>query len=798
MSLAVRKSPVLLILLASGLLNAEPSRKAVLVGINNYLPSTEMQKALRAAKSEFPAYPRIPVQGKFERGGYDPLHGSEADVDVMKALLVERFQFRDSDVITLKGQHATADAILWTLQQALVDDAKPGDIRVFYYSGHGSTMYNKSSREIDHRDQTIVPADNWRGTPDIRDKELARIFRRAANKGVRLTIIADSCHSGSIARGPMARGRTARQLPAPPDSYFVDDPPEVNDKGKPVPEAEDLGALVISAAQRDETAEEYNTPEGVHGALTWALLRVIRTSAAGERVHQIQNRVQAFLRADSLRQTPVIVGRDRLERALLGDPADPTSGVQVAIESVAPNGRILVAAGTAAGLFPGAKLGRPGLAGKPRDVIAEVTGSREVSRSDARITRGDPQELRPGDLLEVRDWSFPSTTRLSVFVPPAIAPQSLDRLHTEIDKLRGKVDLIDDPSARDATHVMSWNGAAWVIEPSSGEAAAVDLGPAPAAPAILSALAGSPGAKLSVLLPPHTGVAAALANAASSPSGAGIRFSSDSSTAQFGIFGRFNSGTLEYALLQREWTAERAAKARSRSQTPAGPSLPLRSDWISSVSAEDAARSLFASAIAMARVRSWLNLTSPEPPGSGGFPYHLVLRNMATGADLTRSEVRKGEEYQPVLKADPSLLAALHAKGRLQRRWVYVFTIDEHGKSELLFGERNEGNHLPLPVSDDDQRPQPMREIVLSGLGFRIDDPLGTDTYFLLATENELPDPLVLQFNGVQTRGRPATSTDELTNLIQSTNGQTRSAKPIVAPATWSLEKLTLTSLPAQ
>ena len=65
---------------------------------------------------------------------------------------------------------------------------------------------------INHRkqeDQTLVPADNWRNVPDIREKEISRILFNAVRKGVIVTFIADSCHSGSL-----ARGATPRPVPA--------------------------------------------------------------------------------------------------------------------------------------------------------------------------------------------------------------------------------------------------------------------------------------------------------------------------------------------------------------------------------------------------------------------------------------------------------------------------------------------------------------------------------------------------------------------------------------------------------
>ena len=80
--------------------------------------------------------------------------------------------------VTLYNDQATADAILKTLWKELVCEAAPGDIRVVYYSGHGGYAINQASRKRDRHDQTIVPADHWRNTPDIRDKELSHPLRR--------------------------------------------------------------------------------------------------------------------------------------------------------------------------------------------------------------------------------------------------------------------------------------------------------------------------------------------------------------------------------------------------------------------------------------------------------------------------------------------------------------------------------------------------------------------------------------------------------------------------------------------
>ena len=182
------------------------SRRAVLVGIDNYNPDPATQaQLLRDLKP--PAVKRPAVEGDAKYWRFDNLDGAVNDIHLMQAVL-QGLGFQDFVVLT--DQDATADAILQALQKNLVDDAQPGDFRLFYYSGHGNHIKNLASTKQQQQDQTLVPADNWRNVPDIRDKEISRILFAAARKGVIVTFIADSCHSGSLARGAWNSGGKSR------------------------------------------------------------------------------------------------------------------------------------------------------------------------------------------------------------------------------------------------------------------------------------------------------------------------------------------------------------------------------------------------------------------------------------------------------------------------------------------------------------------------------------------------------------------------------------------------------------
>ena len=71
---------------------------------------------------------------------------------------------------------------------------KSGDIFLLTYSGHGSQVFDKSGDESDRLDETWVLYNR-----QILDDELYELWSKFA-AGVRILVISDSCHSGTVAR----------------------------------------------------------------------------------------------------------------------------------------------------------------------------------------------------------------------------------------------------------------------------------------------------------------------------------------------------------------------------------------------------------------------------------------------------------------------------------------------------------------------------------------------------------------------------------------------------------------------
>ena len=153
----------------------EAVKRALLVGISVYQPqdADKKPKDQGVVKSETATRQPASVARGGGRAAFSNLDGPKKDVAAMREVLAKKYGF--TVIETLEDQKATRAAILDALKKNLINDAAPGDVCVFYYSGHGSRVKNSKGGEPDGYDESMVPADSNQGALDIRDKELARL-----------------------------------------------------------------------------------------------------------------------------------------------------------------------------------------------------------------------------------------------------------------------------------------------------------------------------------------------------------------------------------------------------------------------------------------------------------------------------------------------------------------------------------------------------------------------------------------------------------------------------------------------
>ena len=123
-------------------------------------------------------------------GGWDgPLAACEFDARDMAALA----RSRGMQPTVLMTRKATRAATLTALRKA-AKTLKPGDFYFLTYSGHGGQVPDTNRDEADRKDETWCLFDG-----QLIDDELYLEFSRFA-AGVRILVLSDSCHSGSVTR----------------------------------------------------------------------------------------------------------------------------------------------------------------------------------------------------------------------------------------------------------------------------------------------------------------------------------------------------------------------------------------------------------------------------------------------------------------------------------------------------------------------------------------------------------------------------------------------------------------------
>jgi uncharacterized caspase-like protein len=143
----------------------EPQKWALLIGINRY--------------------PNFAPRGQ--------LTGCLNDVEVMRQVLVNSFNFPENHVAVITDEQASREGILGAMRE-LVERVGQEDVVVFHYSGHGSQMPDREGDEPDGLDETIVPYDSGRGTfenRDIKDDEIYLWLKELTAKTSAVTLIFD-------------------------------------------------------------------------------------------------------------------------------------------------------------------------------------------------------------------------------------------------------------------------------------------------------------------------------------------------------------------------------------------------------------------------------------------------------------------------------------------------------------------------------------------------------------------------------------------------------------------------------
>ena len=793
----------------------KPTRRALLVGIDNY----ERDPDFMSVKCQEIAIRKLAPSKRPARSkgaGFARLEGPVDDVCDLRQLLISAYGFDSRNVHVVQDKDATHDGILAAFKRYLIDEAQPGDICLFFYSGHGSQVKNSKGGEADQLDETLVPYD-WNrpimkreDAKDIRDKEIFKLFKEAASK-VTLTALFDSCHSGDIARGGVSDERS-KTGDAETKFDFDEAPPDDAQSGVSDDKyLEDNGVLALSAARDFEEAKEKEYNGQWHGNFTYSLIEVLKQpNARNLSAAQVFDKLVVQMKSHKASHEPVMVGSlERRQKTLFGEPVDPNKRPEVNVESVDATGKIVLQGGLALGFHQNCEFVKK-VGG--REVRIRITEEPDYVHSVAEVLASDPaeaksiaQSLKPNDTFILDKWAMVGGPNLNVWMPNSkFSEVQLKAIADEVQKL-GKapgITLIADPTVELATHYVFYDGSNWALKLPNGET--VTIGPSLTSQAVESTLKkGDSPVKLFVSLPPSTELAEKI-KLGSNTTNSAVGWAKTSGDADYLLVGRVQNQTLEYAWLLPEATTGVARSSDPnnaslrRTNLPVSP-LPPITDWKSDP------KELEEFALRLSKIAGWVKLDSPQGTG-GRFAYQLVLRN-SKGQPLSSNNatLSEGDIFSIYLVADESLLQA-----PIEQRHVYVLTIDQFGRSDLLYPNlRNPDTAVP-----DTRATNIPREILLGQVKVCGPDPkksgcrsagvLGAETYVMLTTTDPLSDPSVLQGNGVRTpqeleddkRSKGARGADSpLTDLLTGIGSTARSGETVV-PLNWSVQQVFLNSVP--
>jgi len=250
-------------------------------------------------------------------GTQNDLSGCVNDANDWAAVL----QGRGFSVTSLLDAQATKAKMVAGMQ-GLIGGAKSGESVVITYSGHGTFVPDTSGDEPDGRDEALCPYDIDQGNVLI-DDEIQQLFAQRA-AGVKVVLLSDSCHSGSVIRwAPPDPDSTApRPRFLPPAAWLPADklprdasgavPTHMGGAAKPFAWLGGLflagGDLLMAGCRDQEYSYDARFGNRPNGAFTYYALKTLKSLAAKATYAHWYTEIRKYLPGASYPQTPQIFG----------------------------------------------------------------------------------------------------------------------------------------------------------------------------------------------------------------------------------------------------------------------------------------------------------------------------------------------------------------------------------------------------------------------------------------------------------------------------------------------------------
>jgi hypothetical protein len=247
--------------------------------------------------------------------------------------------------------------------QRLIDQGQPGDQVYIHYSGHGgrvATVYPDLPNKGQY-DEGIVPCDFATSGHYLRDVEIAWLLQQMTDKGLKVTLVLDSCHSGGATRGDAeVRGGDTDENLGCGDSAVADRAAlEANwnrlvgaKNSFWVPPSNEY--VLLAACRPTELAYEYAVSGSErHGALTYWMMDTLKSGIGNLSFQQLHDRVLAKVQSRFPGQVPLLMGDS--QRLIFGNDRQVNPYSAKVLSTDPRQGTVTLNAGMAQGLLKGTR-----------------------------------------------------------------------------------------------------------------------------------------------------------------------------------------------------------------------------------------------------------------------------------------------------------------------------------------------------------------------------------------------------------------------------------------------------------
>jgi len=246
-------------------------------------------------------------------GSSNDLKGCVNDARNWASLLKDIFGFYIEKLMLDKG---AKKALVINAMKNLLAGSVAGDVRVVTYSGHGTNVRDKNGDEADGRDEAWCLYDGNLIDDDIKD-----IIATLPN-GVKLTIICDSCHSGTVTRafmGTFDNEEYAKPRYMPPEddieAFAISELPLKRSVFEP---RNGMNEILISGCKSTEYSYDARINGQATGAFSYYAIDILRKNPKIT-YEDFYKLLSKQLPSQSYPQTPQLEGSETNKKAIMFD-----------------------------------------------------------------------------------------------------------------------------------------------------------------------------------------------------------------------------------------------------------------------------------------------------------------------------------------------------------------------------------------------------------------------------------------------------------------------------------------------